>query len=91
MWADHGVEFFIHPAMQASPEMGFPEFFRQDRDGQPRGVIQVVKAGKIMIKSDAQRERTRGSDRGLSASTRQGGARRSQANAPPRSAGATRA
>jgi hypothetical protein len=33
MWADHGVEFFIHPAMQASPEMGFPEFFRQDRDG----------------------------------------------------------
>ncbi len=43
MWADHGVEFFIHPAMQASPEMGFPEFFRQDRDGQPRGVIQVVK------------------------------------------------
>jgi len=43
MWADHGVEFFIHPVMQASPEMGFPEFFRQDRDGQPRGVIQVVK------------------------------------------------
>jgi len=44
MWADHGVEFFIHPAMQATPELGFPEFFRQDRDGQPRGVIQVVKA-----------------------------------------------
>ena len=39
MCADHGVEFFIHPAMQASPEMGFPEFFRQDRDGQLRGVI----------------------------------------------------
>ena len=46
MWADHGVEFFIHPAMQASPEMGFPEFFRKDRDGQPRGVIQVVKAAR---------------------------------------------
>jgi len=44
MWADYGVEFFIHPAMQATPELGFPEFFRQDRDGQPRGVIQVVKA-----------------------------------------------
>ena len=44
MWADHGVEFFIHPAMQASPEFGFPEFFRQDRGGRPRGVIQVVKA-----------------------------------------------
>ena len=27
MWADYGVEFFIHPTMQASPEMGFPEFF----------------------------------------------------------------
>lgn len=46
MWADHGVEFFIHPAMQASPQMGFPEFFRRDRDGRPRGVIQVVKAGR---------------------------------------------
>jgi len=44
MWTDYGVEFFIHPAMQATPELGFPEFFRQDRDGQPRGVIQVVKA-----------------------------------------------
>jgi len=40
MWADHGVEFFIHPAMQARSEMGFPEFFRQDREGQARGVIQ---------------------------------------------------
>lgn len=46
MWADHGVEFFIHPAMQASREMGFPEFFRKDRDGQPRGVIRVVKAAR---------------------------------------------
>ena len=44
MWADHGVEFFIHPAMQASAELGFPDFFRQDRDGQPQGLIQVVKA-----------------------------------------------
>jgi len=44
MWVDYGVEFFIHPAMQASPEMGFTEFFRQDRNGQPRGVIQLVKA-----------------------------------------------
>ena len=42
MWADHGVEFFIHPVMLASPNMGFPQFFRQDRDGQPRGVIQVI-------------------------------------------------
>lgn len=47
MWADHGVEFFIHPAMQASPEMGFPEFFRQDRDGKPRGLIQVIKAARL--------------------------------------------
>ena len=46
MWADHGVEFFIHPAMQASPEMGFPEFFRQDREGQARGVIQLVKTAR---------------------------------------------
>jgi len=46
MWSDYGVEFFIHPAMQATPELGFPEFFRQDRNGRPRGVIQVAKAGK---------------------------------------------
>ena len=44
MWADHGVEFFIHPAMQAKPVVGFPEFFRQDREGLPRGVIQVVRS-----------------------------------------------
>lgn len=43
MWADHGVEFFVHPAMEADRMVGFPEFFRQDRDGRPRGVIQVVK------------------------------------------------
>ena len=47
MWADHGVEFFIHPAMLAEPGIGFPEFFRKDRDGQPRGVIQVVKAVRL--------------------------------------------
>jgi hypothetical protein len=46
MWVDHGVELFTHPAMQATPDLGFPEFFRQDRDGQPRGVIRVVKAQK---------------------------------------------
>ena len=46
MGADHGLEFFMHPAMQARPEVGFPEFFRQDREGQPRGVIQVVKVGR---------------------------------------------
>ena len=44
MWTDHGVESFIHPAMQLSPEMGFPEFFRQDREGQQRGIIQVMRA-----------------------------------------------
>ena len=44
MWAEHGVEFFIHPAMQAGPETGFPELFRRDRDGEPRGVIRVVRA-----------------------------------------------
>ena len=27
MWIDHGLEFFIHPAMQAGPEESFPEFF----------------------------------------------------------------
>jgi hypothetical protein len=41
-WVDHGVEFFIHPAMRAKLMVGFPEFFRQDREGLPRGVIQVV-------------------------------------------------
>lgn len=41
MWVDHGLEFFIHPAMHASGDVGFPDFFRQDRDGRPRGVIQI--------------------------------------------------
>ena len=43
MWAEHGVEFFIHPVMQATRVTGFPEFFRRSRDGSPRGVIEVVK------------------------------------------------
>jgi hypothetical protein len=43
MWADHGVEFFVRPAMDAAPNMGFPEFFRQDRDGRPRGIIRIVR------------------------------------------------
>ena len=46
MWVDLGVEFFIHPAMRASSEADFPDFFRHDRDGQPRGVIQVMKAAR---------------------------------------------
>jgi hypothetical protein len=45
MWVEHGVEFFVHPAM-ASREIGFPEFFRRSRDGRPRGVIQVIRAGR---------------------------------------------
>ncbi len=44
MWIDHGVEFFIHPAMLATSEVDFPSFFRCDREGQPRGVIRIVKA-----------------------------------------------
>ena len=46
MWVEQGVEFFIHPTMEATPELGFPVFFRQDRDGRPRGVIQVIKVSK---------------------------------------------
>lgn len=46
MWADHGVEFFIHPAMEATEDEGFPEFFRHDRAGRSRGVIRVVRSGK---------------------------------------------
>ncbi|MCU1259160.1 MAG: hypothetical protein JWO80_2045 [Bryobacterales bacterium] len=44
MWADHRVEFFIHPAMQAGAAVGVPEFFRQDREGLPGGVVQVVRS-----------------------------------------------
>ena len=44
MWTDHGVEFFIHPAMQATAEEKFPQFFRHDREGRPRGVIQVIRS-----------------------------------------------
>jgi hypothetical protein len=43
MWGDYGVEFFIHPIMHAGPGLGFPEFFRRDRAGLPRGVIQIVR------------------------------------------------
>jgi hypothetical protein len=46
MWADYGVEFFIHPAMQASAETGFLEFIRQNRDGRSRGIVRVVKAAR---------------------------------------------
>lgn len=46
MWMEHGVEFFVHPAMQAAPGTGFPEFFRQDREGQPRGVIQLQRTAR---------------------------------------------
>ena len=44
MWAEHGVEFFIHPAMEAAEGIGFPDFFRSDRRGRPRGVIRIVRA-----------------------------------------------
>ncbi len=44
MWAEHGVEFFIHPIMDAAPNVGFPEFFRSDREGRPRGVIRMLRA-----------------------------------------------
>jgi len=47
MWADHGVEFFIHPTMQAKPAVGFPEFFRQDREGLPRVVIQIIRSESL--------------------------------------------
>ena len=43
MWIDFGVEFFIHPAMQASSDEKFPDFFRHDRNGRPRAVIRVVR------------------------------------------------
>lgn len=46
MWADHRIEFFIHPAMKATAEQGFPDFFRHDRTGRARGVIRVVRSGK---------------------------------------------
>ncbi|HWR52417.1 MAG TPA: hypothetical protein VN428_15000 [Bryobacteraceae bacterium] len=45
MWADHGIEFFVHPVMQAGPGTGFPQYFRRGRDGRPRGVIRLVRAG----------------------------------------------
>jgi len=59
MWVDHGVEFFIHPGMLAAPGLGFPEFFRRDRNGRPRGIVQVVKAQKY-----DQKRRAKGTDGG---------------------------
>jgi hypothetical protein len=44
MWADWGVEFFVHPVKEAGPSLGFPEFFRRDREGRPRGVVRVIRA-----------------------------------------------
>lgn len=46
MWIDHGVEFFIHPTMAAGDSTGFPEFFRQDREGLPRGIVRIVRDKK---------------------------------------------
>ena len=56
MWADHGVEFFIHPAMrQPDGQVSgvFPAGSTRAAEGRNSG-SQV----RIMIKSDAQRERT---------------------------------
>ena len=69
MSADHGVEFFTHPAMRAKPAVGFPEFFRQDREGLPRGVIQI--RSKCHDQERCTERPYGGSDRGLSASTHQ--------------------
>jgi hypothetical protein len=33
--------------MQAGPAVGFPEFFREDREGMPTGVIQLVRSGSL--------------------------------------------
>jgi ribosome-binding protein aMBF1 (putative translation factor) len=41
--ADNGAEFFIRPTIQAAPAIGFPEFFRKDRDGRPRSVVHVAR------------------------------------------------
>jgi hypothetical protein len=46
MWADHCVEFFIHRGMQATADEGFPQFFRHDRTGRPRGVVRVMRLEK---------------------------------------------
>lgn len=46
MWTDHGVEFFVHPAMQAAANVDFSAFFREDRNGLPRGIVRVVKTRK---------------------------------------------
>jgi hypothetical protein len=58
MWADHGVEFFIHPAMRAKRMYRvsgvFPAGSRRAAEGRNSG----SQVGIIMIKSDAQRERT---------------------------------
>jgi hypothetical protein len=54
MWIDHGVEFFIDPAMDATAEEKFPQFFRHDREGRPRGVIQVIRSQR-----DDQERRTK--------------------------------
>jgi hypothetical protein len=38
MWADHGLEFFIHPAMQARPAVGGRELERHP----PRGGLKAA-------------------------------------------------
>jgi DNA-binding Xre family transcriptional regulator len=47
----------LRAAIEASPDMGFPEFFRQDRGG-PAARCDSSGEGSGMIKSDAQRDRT---------------------------------
>ena len=55
---DYGVEFFIHPVMQASPENGFPRVLSAGPGWATAGHSSSSEEVAVMIKSDVQRERT---------------------------------
>ena len=58
MWADHGVEFFIHPAMRARPAVGSPGILPSGPQRHAQRLDSGSQVEIVMIKSDAQRERT---------------------------------
>jgi hypothetical protein len=58
MWADHGVEFFIHPAMQANRRSGFRIFSGRIENVFLEGRNSGNQVEIVVTKSDAQKERT---------------------------------
>jgi len=42
LWHAYKIELFAHPEDEAAPGEPFPVFFAKDRNGEPKGYIQVI-------------------------------------------------